>query len=197
MNIKKTCSACNKEIEYWETDWAWKNEKPIHSDCLEGKMETTDVNPVFEMDGSLGDLLQIYEDKITITPKGAIGFLTKGLQGTKTIPYTSITSVQVKKASSVISGYIQLGVLGGNESRKGVFDAMLDENTFAFMKTERNSLAIKIGKYIESQMIKSNKPQVQLSELSIADEIQKLAKLKDDGILTEDEFQSAKKKIIG
>ena len=29
------CAVCNQEIESWETDWVRKNEKLIHSDCLD------------------------------------------------------------------------------------------------------------------------------------------------------------------
>tara|TARA_B100001964_G_C13847041_1_gene428441 strand:+ start:32 stop:625 length:594 start_codon:yes stop_codon:yes gene_type:complete len=196
MRLKKTCSVCKEEIESWDDNWVWKNEKSMHSDCAEGKKESNDPNLIFEMNGGIGDILKVYKDKITITPKGTIGFLTKGLQGTKTIPYTSITSVQVRKAGSAISGYIQFGVLGGNESRKGAFDAMTDENTFAFMKTERNSLAIEIGKYVESQMIKLNRPQTQSAPISIADEIRKFAELKKDGLITEEEFDKKKKELL-
>jgi len=40
--------------------------------------------------------LEVFEDKLTITPKGVLGFLNKGLKGIKTIPFTSITAVQHK-----------------------------------------------------------------------------------------------------
>lgn len=29
------------------------------------------------------DLIEVFEDKVTITPKGVLGFLNKGLKGTK------------------------------------------------------------------------------------------------------------------
>lgn len=38
----------------------------------------------------VGELLEVFDDKVTITPKGVLGFMAKGLKGTKTIPFSSI-----------------------------------------------------------------------------------------------------------
>ncbi len=46
------------------------------------------------------DLLEVFEDKVTITPKGVLGFLNKGLKGTKEIPFHSIVAIQIKEAST-------------------------------------------------------------------------------------------------
>jgi hypothetical protein len=59
---------------------------------------------IYSMKG-VGGLLEVYEDKITITTKGVLGLLAKGPKGTKSIPYTSITAIQFKK-SGLTSGYI-------------------------------------------------------------------------------------------
>ena len=39
------------------------------------------------------DLLEVFGDKVQLTPKGVLGFLNKGLKGTKTIPFTSIQAL--------------------------------------------------------------------------------------------------------
>ena len=61
------------------------------------------------------DLLEVFGDKVQLTPKGVLGFLNKGLKGTKTIPFTSIQALQFKEAGAVFSGYIQFTIAGGNE----------------------------------------------------------------------------------
>ena len=86
------------------------------------------MKPVYKMKG-VGELLEVYEDSLTITPKGLIGLASKGLKGTKTIPFTSIAAIQFKK-SGLTSGYLQFTLPGGVESRGGVFQAANDENTF-------------------------------------------------------------------
>jgi hypothetical protein len=126
-----------------------------------------------------------------------MGFMTKGIKGTKTIPFTSVTAIQFKEAGSILSGYIQFTIPGGNESRGGVFAAASDENTFMYANKVNNELAIIIKEYIEATIRKMRAPQSTTSTISVSDEIQKLAKLKEQGILSDDEFQTAKKKLIG
>ena len=106
------------------------------------------MDPVYTMKG-VGDLLEVYDDKLTITPKGVLGFMTKGVKGTKTIPFLSISAIQLKK-SGLTSGYLQFTIPGGNESRRGLFDAASDENTFMF--AGNNDQAVQIKEYIENRI---------------------------------------------
>jgi hypothetical protein len=57
-----------------------------------------------------------------------------GFKGNKEIPYESITSIQLRKASSMTRGYIQFGQSGFSESDDGLMDAVSDENTVLFDK---------------------------------------------------------------
>jgi hypothetical protein len=137
----------------------------------------------------------VYDTKITITPKGVLGFLNKGIKGTKEIPFASITAMQLKKAG-LTGGYIQFTVPGGNESRGGVFSASKDENTFMFAK-KHNDLMAEIKDFIERRMAELRAPQSGPSSASLSDELQKLAQLHAQGILSADEFQAAKNRLIG
>ena len=150
--------------------------------------------PVFKMKGVSGEL-EVFEHKLTMTPKGMLGFMTKGLQGTKTIPFSSITAIQFKK-SGLVSGYIQFTLQGGKESVGGAFAAASDENSFMF--AGQNELAEKIKNYIEEkiQPVKINPPNDSQGKNSV-DEITQLFELKEKGIITEAEFQKAKQKILG
>ena len=143
------------------------------------------------------DLLEVYEDRVTITPKGVLGFLNKGIKGTKEIPFGSIVAVQFKEAGAVFSGYLQFTIPGGNESRGGILAATKDENTFMFAHAKNNSMAREIKEFIDGAVRKSRAPQSSATAASLPDEIQKLAQLKEQGILSEDEFQAAKRKLIG
>lgn len=147
----------------------------------------------------VADILEVFEDKVTITPTGVLGVLTKGLKGTKTIPFFSITAIQFKSAGFT-SGYIQFTIAGGNESRGGVFDAAGDENTFMFSGSgSNNQIAEIIKNYIETriQELRSPKPAPSGNSGGIADEIRKLADLKAQGVLSDAEFQAAKAKLLG
>lgn len=149
----------------------------------------------FTMQG-VHDLLEVYRDKVAITPKGVMGFLAKGLKGTKTIPFHSITAIQFKKAGFT-SGYMQFTIPGGRESHGGVVAAASDENSFMFDDTgNNNEQALHIKNYIESRVQETRAPKSAPSS-SLADELQKLANLRRDGILSEDEFNAAKRRLLG
>ncbi|NLH48649.1 MAG: hypothetical protein GX444_08595 [Myxococcales bacterium] len=154
------------------------------------------MNTVYTMKG-VGDLLEIFEDRVTITPKGVLGFLNKGLKGTKEIPFSSIVAIQFKEAGAVFSGYLQFTIPGGNESKGGLLAATKDENTFMFAQTKNNAIAREIKNYIDEAIRKSRAPQVTTPATNLSDELQKLATLKEQGILSDEEFQVAKKKLLG
>jgi hypothetical protein len=153
-------------------------------------------SPVFSMQG-VQDILEVYEDKVKITPTGVLALINKGMKGTKTIPFLSINAIQYKKPGGFTNGYIQFTLSGGMESRGGLLDATKDENTVMFAAKDTATVE-KIKDYIESQTQKLRNPNTpNQSSVSLSGELEKLAELKNKGILTNDEFQSAKKKLIG
>ncbi|MBH2071914.1 MAG: SHOCT domain-containing protein [Burkholderiales bacterium] len=67
-----------------------------------------------------------------------------------------------------------------------------------FANKSNNELAIKIKEYIEGNVRELQKPShvASQSTTSLADELKKLASLRDGGILSEQEFQTAKIRLI-
>lgn len=63
------------------------------------------MEAVYSMKG-VAELLEVFEDKLEITPKGVMGFMVKGIKGTKTIPFYAINGIQFKR-SGLTSGYLQ------------------------------------------------------------------------------------------
>ena len=153
------------------------------------------MSAIYTMRG-VQDLLEVFEDKVTITPKGVLGFLNKGLKGTKEIPFHSIVAIQIKEASLMLNGYIQFTIPGGNESKGGLGKATSDENTVMFAKKD-NALVMKIKEHVDSEIRRLKTPQIHQSTTNLSDELQKLADLKAQGILSDDEFLAAKKRLIG
>jgi hypothetical protein len=155
---------------------------------------------VYKVNGVSGDL-EVFEDKLTIAPRGVLGFMTKGLKGTKTIPFRSITAVQHRQAGVILSGYLQFTLPGGNESRGGVFSAASDENTFMYAGVDKNKVIEEVKAYIERRSgelrNEDRESPVALSGGSTADELAKLARLRDQGVLTEEEFAKAKQRLLG
>jgi len=147
--------------------------------------------------------LQLLPTKIRIKRKGGMALWTQGLKGDKEIYIDQISSIQLK-GSGVTSGYIQFSFLGGQETKGGVFNATQDENTVMFVKKhQREFEAIKQAVEQNLHEIRSGRLQQpvqqivqQLAPVDIPGQIQKLAQLKDQGILTEQEFQLKKQELL-
>ena len=142
--------------------------------------------------------IKVYEDHLTMEPNGGLlGYVTAGMSGIKTIMFSSISSVQFKKAG-LMNGYLSFTIPGGNEKHGlDVLGMMNDENTLILKPfNPQTELALKIKEYIENKVRDSQKSRVPLQNVSMADELQKLADLKEKGILSEEEFQDAKQNLI-
>lgn len=137
--------------------------------------------------------LVLTDNGVTIE-RGIKGFLLGGgmLRGNKTIPYQGIVAVQLKK-SGITSGYIQLTLKGGNEAKGGLFQSVKDENTINFMLSNKNYDFEEAKNIIEEKINGSEGNIVQSSSL---DELEKLANLKDRGVITDDEFDFKKKELL-
>ncbi len=140
------------------------------------------------------DVLEIFDDKITITPTGLSGLVNKGLKGGKTIPYRSITAIQFKSAGLFITGYIQFTIHGGNESKGGVLAAVRDENSFLF-SAKMNAEMENVKKFIEEKMASLEGPG-STSVSSLADELTKLSGLRASGAISDAEFSEIKSQLI-
>lgn len=153
--------------------------------------------PIMTAKGVAG-ALALYDDKVVIVRKGFLSFATHGLKGDKEIYLSSISSIQFKKAGLLVNGYMQFAFNGGLEAKRGINQAIEDENTVVFTKAHQPEFeAIKAK--IESRLQAMRMPQSVAvpAAPSAADEIIKLADLRDKGILTEEEFQQKKRQLLG
>lgn len=140
--------------------------------------------------------LYVYENKVEIKRKGVFAFANHGLKGDKTIPISSIRSIQIKKAG-LIAGYIQFGIGGSLESRGGIQAANYDENTVTFGNAD-NKTATQIKEYIEGLIYNNSNSQCNVVQaISDADELLKFKKLLDDGVITQEEFDAKKRQLLG
>ena len=139
----------------------------------------------------------ILTDTGVVIKRGVKGFLLGGgmLRGDKTIPYGSIVAVQLKKAG-MTAGYIQLTLKGGSEAKSGLFESTTDENSINFHAAfggNNNELFSEAKKLIEEKINAVNSP----SKNSEIGDLEKLAELKEKGIITQEEFNAKKKSILG
>lgn len=131
---------------------------------------------------------------VTIKRKGAMAMLTQGIKGDKKIPITNIISVQFKNANSLVNGYIQFATASG-EGTHGINQATADENTVMFKKNQMPDFE-KLRDHIEGLIANRMNGGGKSSSVDVADELGKLAKLKEQGILSEAEFSKMKAKLL-
>lgn len=125
-------------------------------------------------------------------------FLGSG-KGEKEIRINNITSIQVKKPG-MMAGFIQFGFSGGSEQKgRSVFDAAKDENTIMCNSKGQYEDFLKAKELIEEYQTQSSNSggNTYIQETSVADEIKKFASLRDEGLITEEEFNAKKKQLLG
>jgi hypothetical protein len=128
--------------------------------------------------------ISIGDDAVTIVPRA----LYHGFIGEKRIPYSSITAIQFKEAGNWLAGFLQFSIKGGQEWHGQVNQ---DENALQFDK-ELSEEFRALRAFIEERMANAASPQ----SSSVADELAKLAALRDKGVLTEEEFSAQKSKLL-
>ncbi len=143
-----------------------------------------------------GSFLALDGNTIIIRHTGFINQLSRGgMQGEKRLPIKSVLSVQFKKATDAAGGYIQFETAGSSQAaaRGGLFEAAGDENSVIFSKAEMPAFEAFRDK-VDSLI---NAPVASVGQTSQADELAKFAKLRDEGVITEEEFTLKKKQILG
>ena len=137
--------------------------------------------------------VELREDGLIIRRKGLTNLINQGLKGEKFIPFSSITSIQFRKAG-LITGFIQFGVAGGVESRGGIKSAIHDENTVLFGRKDNDRFG-ELKALIEAKMRGQGVTAAKASD-KIA-QIERLAALREAGHLTDGEFAAEKSRILG
>jgi hypothetical protein len=140
--------------------------------------------------------LLLLEDRVRIQRKEEKTFLNQGFKGQKDIMFSQISSLRLKRATTLGSGYIHFSLFGGNESRGA--DPARDENTVMFRGARQPEFdRIKVA--IETKMAapRTIVPQPKLSTISYIEELEQLAALRNEGVITEEEFAAKKRQILG
>lgn len=116
------------------------------------------------------------------------------------IPYDVITSVKLMKGVLTSNILFKAPALV-NKSKLGLLDEDIageddqDGAIQALPKGDAEDLLEIIRRGIQGYN-KTNEPMVQVASMSIADEINKLSKLRDQGIITATEFEEMKNRLI-
>lgn len=142
------------------------------------------------------DTLELRGDTVTITKRGLANALASGMNGARTIQISSITAVQMKPAGMFTPGYILFSYAGSKPFMGGVWEATQDPDTFLFGKDLTGEVA-EFKAQVEKKMRESKQPaSANNSSGTLTDELRKLSEFKQQGILSQEEFEAAKKKLL-
>jgi hypothetical protein len=170
---------------------------PKINDVLSKHINSSENTNIFFL-GDNGSLT--IEDSFVCIRRNSNNFSHSSM-GDKNIHYRSITAVQFKKSEKsplgYITGFLQLTIKGGRDLQGGFFEAMMDENTITFQGDRKNVHFLKAKKLIEAKIQQLHEPSPPVNPSSSLEDLEKLAALKDKGIITEEEFQAKKRQILG
>lgn len=131
---------------------------------------------------------------VTIAREGRLAKLAMG-SGDKRIPLRSISAVQLKPAGALTNGFIAFTISGGherNERRGGrTMAAASDENSVIFTKKQEPEF-VALRAEIEAAMVAP----AGVAAPDLADQLAKLAALRDQGVLTDAEFAAKKAELL-
>lgn len=132
---------------------------------------------------------------LRIERPGLMSKLSHGFTGEKSIRIKEIVSVQLKEAG-IARGYLQFVMAGTVEKKVSLTKNNNDENTIYFDASGKNSQvnenAREIKKYIEDY--NSEKSTVKKDDKY--DQLAKLKKLLDEDVISKEEFEKEKEKIL-
>lgn len=140
--------------------------------------------------GINGDL-ELLENKIRIKRKGLMSGLRH--KGDKEILIKHITSIYFKNAGYITAGYIRFAFMGGQEYKGSFSAAEKDENAITFGPTQKSDFE-EIKSMIETRMAEPERKEAAGSGIN---DLDKLAELKEKGIISEEEFNAKKRQILG
>lgn len=151
---------------------------------------------------AVGKAGQIHFDGqyITITRKG---FLARSIvgKGEKRLHIAQISGVQWKPAGPLVNGFIQFTLPGGIERRSArgsqTQQALKDENSVVFTKAQQPAFEA-LRTALDEAIARQHAPTPQQAAApSAADELTKFGNLLQQGLITQQDFDTAKARILG
>jgi len=152
------------------------------------------IDPLHEKKGRNGTL-KVYPEYVEIDRKSSKIFANiTGLYGSKRIYYSDMGSIQFKK-SGLSVGFIQFSILGGRDT-SGVMNTVKNENAITFGQHNKQweKLYLRIQQMLDDH---KNREKSGIKPTSgIADELMKAAELFEKGLISKDEYDKIKQKIL-
>ena len=148
---------------------------------------------IYKAKGRNGSV-ELYQDRVVIKKK--FSGLTALLKGGKEIPIKNIKNIKYKTATALTWGFIQFATRQNSRklSKGSLLASPMDDYSVNFSRKQQPQFD-RLKSEIKD--VQSGGKQQKINQYSEADEIKKLANLKEQGIITQEEFEKKKKQILG
>lgn len=148
--------------------------------------------------GFAGEQKIIIEDDILTIHKGGVANKITMMDGDKSFEISQITTVQVKKQSMLLPGYLQISS-AGNVDGAGLLNGLGSENSVVIYNDEQYQAGLEVKKYVEENRKKyrNTGATTVVNTKSPAEQIKEYKELLDMGVITQEEFDAKKKDLLG
>jgi hypothetical protein len=150
-----------------------------------------------------GGTIELFENNLVINKKntdlsgGALGMAFNAVTASKggfTIPYESISSVNISEGGWTAPPFIQI-LTNGSRLISDSTEAMKDPSCLLFKKADKDDVH-NLKKEIEKRVAEAKRPTGSTGP-SAADELLKFSNLLKSGIISQEEFDQKKKALLG
>jgi len=151
-------------------------------------------NVLFRASGVTREV-ELLEGVVRIRRRGSFGFLGQGGKEEKDILISEISCIEFRKAGIISDGYIQFTYEGGGRGKGSMDDMRRDDNVVFFRGGQQKAFEA-LRQALEESIASRRRGGGSRASTDL-DELEKLASLRDKGVLTEEEFNFKKRQILG
>jgi hypothetical protein len=141
------------------------------------------------------DSLKLNKDIVSIHKRGLANALASGINGERSIQVSSLAAIQMKPAGIFTMGYILFSYAGSKPFNGGLWEATQDPDAFLFGQPLNDQIA-EFKSFVETRMRELRHSKPMQTQTTLTEELRRLIEFKNQGVLSEIEFESAKKKLL-
>src|SRR5699024_10885351 len=154
----------------------------------------------------LNGSLEVFEDRVVISRKTAMGFFFQGNKGNREIYFSDIKAIEFKKPTFSANGYLRFITNAESSQNQSVgligtkADALKDPNDIIVRTINKKTVKKSVETYrIAKQILNKYKCVTQKRNTqtnSNAEEIKKYKEILDNEIIIQEEFDNKKKQLL-
>ena len=150
---------------------------------------------LMEATGINGKVL-LFRDVVRIKRIGVGNVLSGASKVEKDILISQIVSIQFKKAGLLNNGYMEFILMHNHERHDKDSDYEIYDSIVTFRPGQQRAFEA-FREALEAKITTGVIPRAPSAATTDLDELDKLASLRDRGVITEDEFNRKKKRLLG